>query len=94
MRVIHIETKVVPLFGILDNEGNVIQKIPLSEPIGVGLLSKESFLQVHDSIVNAKGELQKRLDTQLAEQHQNEIKNEEYIAPDEKPPTKTKKKIE
>lgn len=69
MRIIHLETLVVPTFGLLDNDGNVIQSpIRPQEPIKLGVLGADSFASAYKVISDYKAELQKQLDAKLAEE--------------------------
>lgn len=80
MRIIHLETLVAASFGVLDNDGNVIQTIRIPEPVRVGVLSPENFAQAHKLVADYKSELQKQLDAKIAEE--KKAKEAEEAKPD------------
>ena len=54
--MIHIQTNISTILGILDDEGNVVKKQPVS--VEVAKLDRESFLQALQAILNAKQQLE------------------------------------
>lgn len=96
MRVIHIETLVLPVFGVLDDDGNVVEKLNASkEPLRVNALSEEVFKNLASEITRVKKEYQKLLDEKVSEREAAEaaIAEDNEEEEESKPPVK-KKKIE
>ena len=60
-KIVHVETVVRTVFGILDDEGDVIEKKPVS--IALAKLNAESFELLAKTLAEAKVKLQDELDS-------------------------------
>jgi hypothetical protein len=58
-KVIHVQTTIQTILGVLDENGNVIQKQPLN--VEVSVLSVEAFTEAVNVLLKAKLEFQSRV---------------------------------
>lgn len=72
--VIHLETKIVTIFGVLDDNGNVVQRFAVqpgnepNDPLNIAVLNQDSFVNAFNAISGAKAELVKKLEEAKAAQ--------------------------
>lgn len=59
-KIIHVETKITAVFGVLDNDGNVLNKTPISFEIPKH--TEEVFSQALDALNKSKAQLQQQLE--------------------------------
>jgi hypothetical protein len=59
MKIIHIQTTVQAVFGVLDDNGDVISKQPVS--IEISRLNQASFQEALDQLTIAKQNLEQKL---------------------------------
>jgi hypothetical protein len=53
-RVVHVQTTVQTVFGVLDDQGNVIPQQPVT--VTVGLFNPEAFAEAYEAIAQARDE--------------------------------------
>lgn len=58
-KIVHLETKVTAVFGVLDDDGNVLRRQPYT--FEVPKHDSQIFSKLCDSLVATKKELQERL---------------------------------
>lgn len=59
MKIIHIQTTVQAVFGVLDDNNDVVSKQPVS--FEIGRLNEASFQEALDQLVIAKQNLEQKL---------------------------------
>lgn len=74
-KVVHIETRIQSVFGILDDEGNIVEQFtvtargqdeqgkPVADPLLLRKFTKEGFEQAYEALNNLKGEVEKKANT-------------------------------
>jgi hypothetical protein len=68
--VIHLETKIVSLFGVLDSEGNVVARYQVGpeanptqpDPLNIQVFNQESFVKAFEAITTVKKQLEEKVD--------------------------------
>lgn len=58
-RIVHVQTNIQTILGVLDDDGNVVQKQPLN--VEVGVLSINAFTEAVNALLKAKSEAQEKL---------------------------------
>ena len=58
-QVIHVQTTVQTILGVLDEDGNVFQKQPLN--VEVSVLNVEAFTEAVNALLKAKSEFQTKI---------------------------------
>jgi hypothetical protein len=53
-KIVHVQTTVQTVFGVLDDEGNVIPQPPVT--VSVSRFSAEAFAEAHNAIAQARDE--------------------------------------
>lgn len=63
--IVHLQTVVRSVFGVVDDEGNVVQEVVVSgaenQPIVLKVLNEANWTQVYNSLVDAKAQLVDRV---------------------------------
>ena len=59
MKIIHIQTNIQSIFGVLDDNGDVISKQPIN--LEVGKLNESSFVEVLNQLTLAKQNLEAKI---------------------------------
>lgn len=70
MKIVHVQTNISAIFGLMDDEGNILTKQPLN--LEVTKLSQDAFIEAFNQIVASK----KNLDKQVSDnqkQNDNEV---------------------
>jgi len=61
MRVIHLGTKVFPEFGIIDDNGNLVQNVVVSgegqQPLKVSVFNEQAFINLFNQLQKTQAEL-------------------------------------
>lgn len=61
--VVHLETKIITVFGVLDDNGNVVQRYAIqpgnepNDPLNIAVFNQDSFITAFNAIANAKDQL-------------------------------------
>lgn len=68
-KIVHIETVITSLFGVLDDEGNITQQISVGpqkqqaqDPLSIKVFKEEGFRKAFEALVGVKSELNKQLE--------------------------------
>lgn len=84
MQVVHIETRMQVMFGVLDDEGNVINQFvlaprtqdeqgkPVVDPLLIKKLNKEAVDKAYEYILSVRAELAKNVNNQADNTEDNE----------------------
>jgi len=62
--VIHMETKIVTVFGVLDKDGNVTQRFLIQpdqnnpDPLNIQVFNQENFVKAFEAISSVKAQLE------------------------------------
>lgn len=59
MKLIHIQTNVQAIFGLLDENGDVVSKQPIS--LEIGKLNEASFQEALNQLIVAKQNLEQKI---------------------------------
>jgi hypothetical protein len=59
-RIVHVQTTVQTVFGVLDDDGNVIPQQPVT--VNVGLFKPEAFTEAYAAIAQARDEAAANMD--------------------------------
>jgi hypothetical protein len=59
MTVVHIQTTIQTILGVLDDNGNIIQKQPVN--VEVSVLSTEAFAESARAIIKARDDFQEQI---------------------------------
>lgn len=61
MKVIHLGTKILAEFGIIDDDGNLVQSVAItddkSQPFRLSIFSSEAFFDIYNKIEKSRIEL-------------------------------------
>lgn len=72
MKVVHLGTVIQSQFGVVDEDGNVVQTFSVTpkqgepDPLAINRLSVEAFATAGNALINVKHELQKKVDEEVA----------------------------
>ncbi len=67
--VIHLETRISTLFGILDKDGNVAQRFIVQpeanpqgpDPLNIQVFNQDSFVKAFEAVAGVKKQLEEKL---------------------------------
>jgi hypothetical protein len=88
-QIVHMETKVRSVFGLLDEEGNIVRKFeiepsPQGDELSISVLNEQSFINSYFALYKLKEDMISRLkqEEELAERQKEQaasLKAEEEV---------------
>lgn len=70
LKVIHLETHIQSVFGLLDDQGNVVQQVvvrageKVDDPLLIKKFTKEAFDNAYSSLLNVRSQIQEKVNKQ------------------------------
>lgn len=69
-RIVHAQTTIQTIFGLLDEDGNLIPQQPIT--INLNIFDPQAFVEAHTMIVQARDKAMAAYEAEQADDHQAE----------------------